>query len=454
VIPELPTLRGPLPTWEPAAGSGYAASLAADRAGLDRFGYVEEEYLLAGSADAFDPDGVRIATDVAYTTRVVLRRPAELSAFSGSVLLDPLHVINEAPASWMCAEWIMANGHAWVGVTIHNSSYVRRYGFPGGIDVLRRFDVGRYQTLHLAEFDRPPRLRSYPGPNTDSFALKWHMAMAHPQGYPIAAALAHLLKSTRELLEGRTQRVYGCGFSQTANFWRLFLDGGWHERMRLTDGGASIDAYALIVSPAPVHHPADAVLVNVLSESEMVGTIVQMQAQVPADSDVPPVRGIELPGAPHLIGDITGDSQDHQHTNEPYLAFLRSMFTNLDSWVRGGPPMPHVPRVQRDPRSIDSLGRDEHGNALGGLRPPWLEAPRAQYLPRCACRPTTGEVVPFTSDQLGRLYPSDSDYQRRWDRAVSRLLEDRLLLAEDGQIMTLYGRSWLRPAPSGHPTGG
>jgi Alpha/beta hydrolase domain len=92
--------------------------------------------------------------------------------------------------------------------------------------------------------------------------------------------------------------------------------------------------------------------------------------------------------------------------------------------------MPHVGRIARDPSSVDGVVRDEFGNAVGGLRVPWLEAPRAQYLPRCACGPTLGEMVPFDDERLRRIYSEPEDHACRWLRAVRRLIEDRLLLPE------------------------
>jgi hypothetical protein len=405
---------------------------------LGPFDYVEEEFFVDGALDAFDPDGIRIASDVKLSTRFLMRRPRTRDAASGTAFLDPLHMINEMPASWSAGEWLMANGHTWIGVTVHNSSFGKSYAFVGGEGALQQADPERYNTLQLEEFERPPRLVSYLGPAaTDSFALKWNMAMAHPQGHPIVAGVAELLKSQAQICGRPVERLYGCGVSQTANFWRLFLDHGWHEIARADDGRPLFDAYVLVVSPPPVHQPADAVLVNVLSESEVVGTIVQMQATAPPDSHVPPVRGIELPGAAHSMGHplSDGSDQDHQHTDMPFWMFVRAVFANLDAWVRRGTPMPHVPRIQRDPTSVDGVARDEHGNALGGLRVPWLEVPRAQYLPRCPCGPTIGQSIPFSEEKLAALYPSQDEYRDRWQRAVECLVADRLLLPDDAEAL-------------------
>jgi hypothetical protein len=403
-------------------------------------GYIEEEWFVTGASDAFDPDGIRIASDVPYTTRFLVRRPSDPVRSSGVAFLDPLHMIGEMPASWDVADWLMRNGHVWIGVSVHNSSFGRIYGFVGGIDALKEQDPERYAKLELANFERPPRLRSYQGPNTDSFALKWTMAMAHPQGPPIVIDVADQLRAGAPFRELKIRRIYGCGVSQTANFWRLFLDAGWHDRGRAEDGSPPLDAYVLIVSAAPDYRPADAVLVNVLSEAEVVGTIVPMALNAPPDRDFPRVRGIELPGASHTVGhaEVKKPGEGHRHTSEPYLPLIKAVLHGVDRWVRDDIAMPHVARIARDPASVDGVVRDEHGNAVGGVRVPWLEAPKAQYLPRCSCGPTLGETVCFSNEKVTRLYSTDAEHERLWRRAVDRLVEDRLLLEEDVELLMTH----------------
>jgi hypothetical protein len=68
------------------------------RPGLDEHQYVEQEWIVEGTADAFDPAGILIARDVPYATRVLVRRPSDPAGASGTVFLDPLHMINEMPA--------------------------------------------------------------------------------------------------------------------------------------------------------------------------------------------------------------------------------------------------------------------------------------------------------------------------------------------------------------------
>ena len=51
-------------------------------------GYVEQEFLLSGLADGYDTAGLRVATDVPYATRVVVRRPADPRRFNGTALVE------------------------------------------------------------------------------------------------------------------------------------------------------------------------------------------------------------------------------------------------------------------------------------------------------------------------------------------------------------------------------
>src|SRR5687767_5992569 len=59
---------------------------------LQKVGYVEEEFLVSGTANVYDwvADGsVRVKTPNApYTTRILIRRPANAARFSGNVIFE------------------------------------------------------------------------------------------------------------------------------------------------------------------------------------------------------------------------------------------------------------------------------------------------------------------------------------------------------------------------------
>jgi hypothetical protein len=54
---------------------------------IAELGYVEEEYFVSGTARAY-PEG----EDAAYTTRIIMRRPATAQQFNGTVILDWVNV--------------------------------------------------------------------------------------------------------------------------------------------------------------------------------------------------------------------------------------------------------------------------------------------------------------------------------------------------------------------------
>jgi alpha/beta hydrolase family protein len=413
------SLSGPFPT----EGATY----------LEEQDYVQEEWFINGRADAADPYGVVRASAAPFATRFLVRRPIDGSRSSGSVFFDPLHMIREMPASWDSAAWLMNRGHVWVGVSVHNGSFGRKYGYVGGLDAVKETDPSRYAPLHLPTITASPPRRSFVGPaGADSSALRWDMGMTHPQGHGIVMQVAKLLRADAAFSDLGIQRIYGCGVSQTANFWRVFLDGGWHERARRDGGRALFDGYALIVSGAPAAAPMDAVLVNVLSEAEVVGTIVH-PSTAPPDCEHPRIRGIELPGSPHLIGShhVGQIGHGHVHTSERYDLVVTAVLAGMDRWISEGVPMPHASKIERDPRQVDGVARDHCGNALGGVRVPWIEVPRGQYLARCECGPTRGEFVPFDSEHMRNMYGDRETYQDRWCRSVGRLVDDGFLLPDD-----------------------
>ncbi|MGZ4760054.1 MAG: alpha/beta hydrolase domain-containing protein [Acidimicrobiales bacterium] len=102
---------------------------AATTADLGAAGYVEHEYVASGTATSykattplsedgqwtFAPD-----TTAPYRTRVLVRRPADPSAFSGTVVVEWLNVsggIDADPDFTSLSEEITRRGDVWVGVS-------------------------------------------------------------------------------------------------------------------------------------------------------------------------------------------------------------------------------------------------------------------------------------------------------------------------------------------------
>src|SRR4051794_996256 len=109
-------------------------------------GYVEQESLIDGSANIYDwlSDGsLATIADGPYESRILVRRPARPSAFSGNVVVEMLNPtsLHDLDIVWAAAqEHFIRNGDIWVGLTVK----------PSSISALKTFDAARYSTMSMA----------------------------------------------------------------------------------------------------------------------------------------------------------------------------------------------------------------------------------------------------------------------------------------------------------------
>jgi hypothetical protein len=97
--------------------------------------------------------------------------------------------------------------------------------------------------------------------------------------------------------------------------------------------------------------------------------------------------------------------------------------------------MPRAPRITRDPEAPDGIARDEHGNALGGLRTPWVDVPDARYVARISPdNPLSAGLRRFTDAEMQARYGSRDEYERRVRASLDEMVGDRFLLPEDVEI--------------------
>ena len=78
-----------------------------------------------------------------YTTRILVRRPAKASRFSGNVVVEMLNPSNQFDLNigWaMAHRQMVRNGDAWVGITDK----------PIDVLALKKFDPARYGSLSFA----------------------------------------------------------------------------------------------------------------------------------------------------------------------------------------------------------------------------------------------------------------------------------------------------------------
>jgi hypothetical protein len=127
-------------------------------------------------------------------------------------------------------------------------------------------------------------------------------------------------------------------------------------------------------------------------------------------------------------------------TTYPFGYVVNAAFADLTKWVDDGVPPPHAARI--DTSSSGAIVRDSFGNALGGLRTPFLDVPTATYTPiDTVAHPTTfsgfcilyGYNTPFGQSTLKSLYRRHGHYVSRVAREANQLVREGFWLKRDAQ---------------------
>jgi hypothetical protein len=150
---------------------------------LRQVGYTLEEFFLEGTATSFEPVGefgadgrwqVRPSGRTPFVTRLVVCRPSDPGAFTGTVVLEWLNVSAgfDAPAHWMLTHrQVVRAGWAWVGVS------AQRAGIEGG----NVFDTAGAQP------DQTLRSLAYPGGQAEyAHAFRAATSRAVADGFVLA----------------------------------------------------------------------------------------------------------------------------------------------------------------------------------------------------------------------------------------------------------------------------
>jgi hypothetical protein len=116
---------------------------------------------------------------------------------------------------------------------------------------------------------------------------------------------------------------------------------------------------------------------------------------------------------------------------------MNAALTNIDRWVREGKPAPRAGRVEvrngGTPQAAFVF--DEFGNAVGGVRSPYLDVPTATYQAKTPGQAVCGNLLnvkPFDWARLEKLYGSHEAYAAKIGRAVDQLVQQGWLTRADG----------------------
>ena len=431
--------------------------------------YVEEEFLVDGSANVYDwlPDGsLATIADGPYESRILVRRPASRSAFSGNVVVEMLNPtsLHDLDIVWAAAqEHFIRNGDIWVGLTVK----------PSSITALKTFDGGRYATLSMANPVAPrcstPTWAGATGATENGLA------------WDIVSQVGALLKSDapdNPLRRFDVEDQFLTGYSQTAGYQTTYIN-AIAPHATLAGGRPIYDGHLPIAGanfPVPINQCAPR---PVPGSSRWV---IQTPGHVPVIalqtlSDFYALRGFysrradssgaagnyrlyEVAGAGHVwatqvsyapgAADLvrSGFSADwwDPYCERPVTTFpleyaIDGAFANMTRWVRRGKPAPIAERIAvTDPASPSAaIVRDAFGNAVGGLRTPAVDVPRAAYFGTTpgtgTCQVLWGHEEALSDAQLASLYPRPRDYARALKRSAASLTRDGWITKEDARAL-------------------
>ncbi|MEO8025022.1 MAG: alpha/beta hydrolase domain-containing protein [Bryobacteraceae bacterium] len=433
---------------------------------LKAVGYVEEEFLVSGTANVYEwPEGgpakVRTA-NAPYVTRVLVRRPRERSKFSGVVVVEMLNPSNlfDLNLAWaMTRRQFLRDGDAWVGITAK----------PVAVATLKKFNPTRYGALSWANplpLDDPNHCGtvSRDSERTTENGLVWDI---HSQvgAWLRSADPANPFRYSLSAGPSAAKHLYAWGYSQTGAFLYTYVN-SIHPRDAAANGRPIYDAYLIAVaaSPTPIHQCAGPLaagdprrqirnagvpVIHVMSQSDYLRAIPARRD----DQDRPPdqFRHYELAGAGHATQDELntaaapadiergGRAVPPMNCNEgprsrfpSWLAF-DAMFRNLDLWVRKGiaPPRADPIEVVNGAPVLDAFG-----NVKGGYRSPYVDVPASKWAGNSTgasfCM-IAGHETPLTPEEFRKAYPTRAAYAAAFKKSVSALTKARFIVAEDGQ---------------------
>jgi hypothetical protein len=418
--------------------------------------YEESEYLLEGTAAIYSgpatgPVSVE-SSDHAFATRILVRAPANASDFSGSVWIVPFNTSGggDADAVWSTiAPLIHQRGDAWVGVTVRASS----------VPKLQEFDPARYADLDFSDNVYAWDTLRYVGT-----LLKVNAPESPLDGY-------------------RVKNVYLGGYSQSGVDVATFV-GAFNRITRLRGGAPVYDGYlvgahdgnlsplqsggSIIPKFESEKIPAvDVPVVDIEPQTDVEGFAVEVPTALARDAGLAGAEDIqtptftytnpggaavrkadsnkkkdrywlfEIPGAPHATGFV--DDECDGMSSFPTRYFSRAAAANLARWAEKGVAPPHAPRIELATLDAVSVAEnDEHGNALGGVRSPFVDGPLARDEVHSGPAPTCKQVgveTALSPDILEALYGDAEGYMKAFVKSLDATIKAGFLLELDRQAI-------------------
>lgn len=421
-------------------GRGINLLSATPRRAFADHRFVEEEYVAAGdvrSYRALGPLGfdgrweVEVDERASFRTRIVVRRPADAADCNGTLVVEWHNVsagFDSAPDWTYLAKEILRRGYAWVGVSVQKvgvSGGTSLVGYPDGGGLVGT-DPERYGSL------------SHPG---DAFSYDLFTQIGRALVAPDGIAPLGGLPIERVLAIGESQSAFRLtSYVNAVRPLEGFFDGFLiHSRGSVVaDLGDATRVSGPDLPKALLRTDvATPVPVLVLEAETDVGPVLRYFETRQPDHDH--LRVWEMAGTAHADAFQLGGAPDafgctHLINDGPQHLIAKAALRHLDTWVRDGTAPPTAPRLTARPGPV--LVRDGLGNALGGLRTPFVDVPAAVLSGDPAgCDGMLcwlfGTTTPFEPYRLIDLYGDAAAYVAAFAQATDDAIVAGFILEED-----------------------
>lgn len=450
-----PRIDGPI-----TSGEGRAV-MGAGGLDLAPLGYLEEEFFVEGAARTFTSEGplsVDGRWDVVddadggaleYRTRILVRRPADVTGREVAVLVEWLNVSGglDADPDWTYLhDEIIRSGSIWVGVSAQRDGI-----FPGGNPLgemlaLVRADAERYGSL------------LHPGDDAsyDLFSQVGSLVRRRADRV-LGGAVPDVVIAVGESQSAERLTTYVNAFGRGQVFDAYLLHSRHAVAAPLRDG---------MPSPEPSLLRDDlTVPVMVLStENDVAGDRIGYHRARQPDTDR--LVAWEIAGTAHVdaYGLGIGDTDDGSGSADaelfaamsdppssvyfgvieceapintgPQTYVARAALAHLVRWARGDEPPPTMPRLELDASGRD-LVRDDIGIALGGVRTPHVDVPVAALSgigqePGGFCE-LFGTTRVLDPDELARRYADRDEFESAWLASLDEAVAAGVILPADAE---------------------
>ncbi len=434
---------------------------------VEGIGYVMQEYFLSGEAQAFKSKSLLLSRDgkwndisrkehrEAYRVRAVVYTPKDPQRFSGTVYVEWQNVsgLIEAAPDWIHGHVeVSRQGAAYVLASVQKMGTISLktddpWWLPETDETVS--DAVRYQSLH------------HPG---DKYALD------------LFSQLAQAIRDGKLLGELKPQYLIAVGESQSAGWLTSYLN-GVQALDQVYDGFLIHSSFGFTpgIFGASFADIRDDLVPVILFQAE---TDVRLTNGRTRQKETPEgkFRLWEVAGTAHYdayglvagtrdTGKGEGEAMAFNYFKEPVTQAVEVMRCEtginsgamhwvfnaalhwMDRWVREATPPPIAPRLEADKGWLFmSMKQDEHGNTLGGIRSPFVDAPLATLTGsgngRAAGAPLIsmfcslfGETIPFSEQKLQTLYPTQQAFVEQFQQATFRAVESGFLLPSDAELL-------------------